>query len=124
MNNFRIRLEPKGNYLKQYRVTFTPNNVVNLFTVYEIDTWSQDLYNGFNLKDCLFGSVKLTKNADPDKDKYRGYGTGFYYRSKFSLTDGSVGKNIIILGVHMNSYVHIDNNNKDILIIGKGQIMT
>ena len=31
----------------------------------------------FTLNSCLFGSVKLTENADPDKYKYSGYGIGF-----------------------------------------------
>ena len=46
----------------------------------------------FTLNNCLFGSVKLTKNADLDKYKYRGYGIGFDSRSEFSFTDGSMGK--------------------------------
>ena len=36
---------------------------------------------------CLFGSIKLTKNADPDKYKYCGYSIGFDSRSEFSFTD-------------------------------------
>ena len=31
-----------------------------------------------------------------------------------------MGKNIIIFGANMNSSVHIDNTNKDILILGEG----
>ena len=31
-----------------------------------------------------------------------------------------MGKNIIIFGVDLISYVHIDNKNKDILILGEG----
>ena len=31
-----------------------------------------------------------------------------------------MGKNIIIFGVNMNSSVHIDNTNIDILILGEG----
>ena len=27
--------------------------------------------------DCLFGNVKITKTADPDKYSYLGYGVGF-----------------------------------------------
>ena len=34
--------------------------------------------------------------------------------------DGSIGKNLVIFGVHMSSSVHIDNKEKDILILGKG----
>ena len=42
--------------------------------------------------------------------------------SEFSLPDGSVGKNVIIFGVDMNSSVHIDNKKKDISIVGKGPV--
>ena len=43
MKNSKIRLESKGSCLKQDKVTFTPNNVINsnnvinLFIVYELD---------------------------------------------------------------------------------------
>ena len=64
--------------------------------------------------------MKLTKNADPDKYKYSGYGIGFDSRSAFSLLDGSMGKTVIIFGVDMSSSVHIDNKGKDVLILGEG----
>ena len=63
--------------------------------------------------------MKLTKNYDPDKYVYGGYGTGFDSRSEFSLPDGSVAKNVIIFGADMSSFVHIDNKKKDTLILGK-----
>ena len=31
----------------------------------------------FYIKKCLFGSVRLTKNADPGKYKYSDYGIGW-----------------------------------------------
>ena len=46
--------------------------MVNLFFVYELDTWSRDLNNDFTLKEYLCGSVRLTMNADQDKYKYSG----------------------------------------------------
>ena len=46
-------------------------------------------------------------------------GLGFGSLSEFSLTDGSVGKNVIIFGVDMSSSVNIDNKNKDILILSE-----
>ena len=39
----------------------------------------------FHNSNCLFGSVKLTKNAEPDKYVYTGYSIGFDLRSEFSL---------------------------------------
>ena len=53
---------------------------------------------------AFFRSVKLTKNADLNKYKYRGYSIGFDSRSKFSLPDGSMGENVIIFGVDMSSF--------------------
>ena len=46
----------------------------------------------FTFWNCLFGSVMTTKNADPDKCKYSGYGWGFDSYSEFLFTDGSMGK--------------------------------
>ena len=40
----------------------------------------------------MFGSVKLTKNADIDKCKYSGYGISFGRRKTFSVPRG-FGKN-------------------------------
>ena len=72
--------------------------------------WSRHVNTDFTLKDCLFGSVKLIKNADPDKYKYSGSGITFNSRSESSLPEGSIGKNVIIF----------DNTKKDILIRDKG----
>ena len=48
-------------------ISVTHRNIVNVFIVYEIDTWSRDLNIDFIKSDCLFEAVKLTMNADPDK---------------------------------------------------------
>ena len=82
--------------------------------------WSRDVNTDFTLKDCLFGSVKLIKNADLDKYKYSGSGITFNSRSESSLPEGSIGKNVIIFGVDVSLSVHIDNTKKDILIRDKG----
>ena len=118
MYNSRIKLKFKERRLKQEdTAAFIPKNVMGLFIVYELDTWSSDLNTNVTLKDCLFGAVKLTKNGDPDKNKYCGYGIGFNSRSYSSLPDGSMGRNVIIFGADMSSTVHIDNKGKDILIL-------
>ena len=52
----------------------------------------------------LFGAVKLTKNLDPDKYSYSGYGIVFDACRKFSLSyDTGFGKNAITFGVDNNS---------------------
>ena len=119
MNNSRTRVEFKGSCLKQNKITFTPRNVVNLFIVYELDRCPQDLNADFTLKDSLFGAVTLTKNADPDKYSYSGYGIGFDSRLLFSFTGFNWDKNVVIFGVNNSSSVHIDNEKKDILVLGE-----
>ena len=64
-------------------------------------------------------SVKLTKNAVPDKYKCSCYDIGFYLRSEFSLPDGSMGKNVIAFLVDMTSFVHIDKQQKNNSILVK-----
>ena len=44
-----------------------PKNVINLCISYTLNPWLRNLNTDFILKYCLFGSVKLTKNADSDK---------------------------------------------------------
>ena len=73
-----------------------PKKVVNLYISYTLNPQLRNLNTDFKLCNCLFGSVKLTKNADLDKYKYSGYGIGFDSHSELSFTEGSFGKNIII----------------------------
>ena len=120
-HNSGIKLKFKGSCLKQEdKADFTPKNVVNFFVVQELDSWPRDLNYDFTFKNCLFGRVKLTKNADPDEYSYSGYGIGFDTCIQSSLPDISIGKNVIIFGVDISSSVHIDNKEKDILILDKG----
>ena len=106
MSNSRIKLRFTGNCLRQEFATLTPNNVVNVLIVYGLDRWSQDLNAKFTLKDCLFGAVKLTGNATPNKYSYSGYGIGFDSRSLISIPNTDWVKNAIIFGVDMSSSAH------------------
>ena len=62
----------------------------------------------------------MTKNTDIHKYGYSGYGTGFDRRSSFSFLGGGFGQNVLIFGADMSSSAHIDNKEKDILVLGKG----
>ena len=72
------------------------------------------------VKNCLFGEVTLTKNADIEKYGYSGFGIGFDRRSSFSFPGGGFGQKVLIFGVDTNSSPHIDNKKKDKLVLGKG----
>ena len=101
-------------------IIYIPKKVINVYISDTLNPWLRNLSTDFTLNDSLFGCVKLTKNADPDKYKYSGYGIGFDSSLEFSLTNGSMGKNVIIFGADVRSSVDIDNKNKDILILGEG----
>ena len=74
----------------------------------------------------LFGNVKITKNANPDKYSYSRYRIGFDSRSHFSNPNFDWGENVIIFGADMSSSAHNANRKngkkkrKNILILGKG----
>ena len=93
---------------------------MSLFIVYELNRWSKDLNSDFSFKNCFFGAVKLTTNPDLNKYSYSGCSIGFDSCSLFSLTNFDWSKNVVIFGVHISSSVHIDNEKKEILVLGEG----
>ena len=62
--------------MKQEKNTFNHEKVVNIYIVYEINK-SINTSDYLTLENCLFGAVRLTKNADINKYKYSAYGIGF-----------------------------------------------
>ena len=116
----RIRLQFNGSCLKQLnKLTYDYRHKVNVYIVYELgDSSSND--SDHTLKNCLFGAVTLTKNADIEKYGYSGFGIGFDRRSSFSFPGNGFGQNVLIFGVDMSSSCHIDNKKKNILVLGKG----
>ena len=57
IHNSKIALKFEGNCLKQDKVSFVQRNMVNIFIVYELNTWSRYLKADFTFKDCIFGAV-------------------------------------------------------------------
>ena len=96
----KIRIKFDGSFLNRFPPTILHGNIVNIYIVYEI-TSDYSSINYPTLENCLFGSVKLTKNADIDKYGYFGYGIGFDRQSSFSIGN-ETGKNVIIFGVDMS----------------------
>ena len=115
----KTRVKFTKSCLKQSDHIYTHEKVVNIYIVYELAASSSNDSDP-TLKNCLFGAVTLTKNADIEKHKYSGYGIGFDRRSRFSFTGGGFGQNVLIFGADMSSSIHIDNKGKDILVLGRG----
>ena len=100
-----------GSILRQPKVTYTHKKVVNIYIVYQLSASSSNDGDP-TLKNCLFGVVTLTKNADDEKYKYSGYGIGFDRRSSISFPGGGYGQNVLIFGADMSSSAHVDNKKK------------
>ena len=115
----KTKIKFTGSCLKQSNHIFTHKKVVNIYIVYELAA-SSSHNSDPAIKNCLFGAVTLTKNADIEKYKYSGYGIRFDRRSSFSFPSGGFGKNVLIFGADMSTSAHIDKKKKDILVLGRG----
>ena len=107
----KIRVKFTGKCLEQSKISYNHRNIVNIYIVYELGA-SGSNNSDPTLKNCLFGAVTLTKNADIDKYGYSGYGIGFGRRSSFSFPGGGFGQNVLISGADMSSSAHIDNKKR------------
>ena len=72
----KIRVKFTGSCLKQSKISYNHEKVVNIYTVYELEA-SSSHFDHPTIKNCLFGAVTLTKNANVDKYRYSCYGIGF-----------------------------------------------
>ena len=72
------------------KLLYTHQKIVNIYIDYELGA-STAHSSDLTIKNCLFGAVTLTKNADIEKYKYSGYGIGFDRRSSFSFPSGGFG---------------------------------
>ena len=71
--NNRVKLKFNNSGLVQKTLSSLYSNfILNLYIVYELNTWPHNPTNNFTLKNCLFGTVKLTRNADKTKFTYNG----------------------------------------------------
>ena len=106
-----IRVKFNGSILRQPKVSYTHEKTVNIYIVCEI-TRSSSHSDVPTPKNCLFGAVTLTKNADIYKYWYSGHGIGFDRKSSFSFPGSGFCQNVLIFWADMNSFAHIDNKKK------------
>ena len=72
-NTNKIRANFNGGYLKQDQSTLFHGGIVNVYIV--TDNFNVNSYP--TLDNCLFRTVKLTKNTDIDQYEYYNYRIGF-----------------------------------------------
>ena len=115
----RIRLQYKGDLLKQNIAAYNHGPVVNIYIVYEI-SFTFTSQSCFTLKNYLFGTVKITKNSDISKYKYSdGCGISFDSKGSFLHSDGNYGVNVIMFGADLSSSTYANNRANNILVPGK-----
>ena len=62
------------------------------------------------LKNCLFGAIKLAKNAYTNKYKYSGYCIRFDTCGNFPFSEVcGFGKNVVIFFADMSLSLHVNN---------------
>ena len=94
--------------------------IANYYIVYRLNPRTNS--SNIVLENCLFGKIKITKNADTDKYKYQVHSIGFDLSGIFSHPNGGDGKNVIVFGVDMTNSKHANNKTKDVLVLGDGLI--
>ena len=82
--------------------------IVNVYIVYQLNTWPKTPTNNFKFKNCLFGATNVVKNSDKEKYVYSGYGITFDSGGLWSFGNDFAG-NVIIFGVDNSSSSHSDN---------------
>ena len=100
-NDYRVHLS--GYHFQQNKTNLINNIGVNIYCVYKLDPISSSRDGTFTVQNVLFGSMKITKNADTSKYKYKGYGICFDEGGSFSKGNISNGKNVLIFGVDESS---------------------
>ena len=104
-NNPKFEVKLSRNCLK-------PGKVI-LYITFEIKSWSFYIDNVFVLRNSLFGTARFTKNADPNKYPYSGYGVSIHVLGIFLLPNGGFGKNVVIFGTGIRySSLHVDHEKR------------
>ena len=106
-----------GNYFEQDPITI-PNNIINIYCVYQLDPILSTRDTTFAIQNVLFGTIEVTKNIDTSKYNYKGYGICFDEGGTFSKGNINNGRNVIIFGVHESSLVHSNNKANNIFVMG------
>ena len=117
-----------GNYYIQDIIAI-PNNVINIYCVYELDPIDFSRNNEFTIQDALFGAIEITKNENTSKYEYKEYGICFdesesfsHVRKEGNFNHTTLARNVIIFGVDMSFSKHANNKANNIYVMGKDYI--
>ena len=124
----RLHVLFSGNYFVQDIIAI-PNNVINIYCVYELDPIDLSRNNEFTIQNALFAAIEITKNANTSKYKYKGYGICFdesesftHVRKEGNFNQTTLARNVIIFGVDMSFSKYANNKANNIYVMGKDYI--
>ena len=117
--NNRLGVTFNGNYMKQNKLGYAHEKIVNLYIVYKLKNRTVDNPD-FTVQNGLFGAVKITKYVNTSHYKYERYGICFDGESSFSFGNRTDAKNVIICGVNTSNSSHSINKTQNIYVLGKG----
>ena len=98
----KTRVRFSGSCLKQDKITYTHEKIVNIYIVYEINK-NDNTSSDPTLENVSFGAVSFTKNANIDGYKHSGYGIGCGRQGSYSHPNGGTGINVINFEVDKSS---------------------
>ena len=97
------------------------DNVINIYCVYKLDPIEFSRNNKFAIQNALFGAIKITKNANTSKYKYKGHGICFDESEEFThvqkegnFNHTTSARNVIIFGADMSFSKHANNKANNI----------
>ena len=73
VKNERFCVDFNGNYMKQDKISYLNASVMNMYIVYSLNSISRTKNTDFTAQNCLFGTVKITRNRNTSNYKYVGY---------------------------------------------------
>ena len=97
------------------------NFILNLCRVCELNNWPHNPANRFPLKDCLFGPLKLLRNAVKSKVIYNGRIIAFNGEGSWSF-DNEFARNAVIFGFDNSSSFYTNNQKNNFLVLAEGPI--
>ena len=105
------------------------NNIINIYCVFKLDPIDFSRNNEFTIQNALFGAIKITKNANTSKYKYKGYGICFdeseeftHVRKEGNFNHTTSARNVIIFGADMSVSKHANNKANNIYVMGKDYV--
>ena len=84
--------------------------IVNVYIVYDLNSWSKNPTNIFKFQIYLFGATNIVKNSDKEKYLFSGYRITFDSAGSWSFGNDITGSVIIFC---------VDNSSSIILKIGR-----